>query len=149
MEDSRTTYTHGGAADVEERQMVGASCFLPSWQWAHMETLKDSHFHVSTCTHTQRHTHLVPMLPAGSSRGHCLTFPKDIERHPGGHLRHPGAVIRVTCLHHSPGCQHLTAPAWRKRPLLLMLHTSKKLQPPPTATTTDTYTLQHGAKWAN
>lgn len=30
--------------------MVGASCFVPSWQWAHMETLKDSH------THTHTHT---------------------------------------------------------------------------------------------
>ncbi|CAB1429089.1 unnamed protein product [Pleuronectes platessa] len=65
--------------------MVRASCFVASWQWAHTETLPDSHSHVNAGTQTHMHTHLDPLLsglPAGSSWGHSLTFPKDTSLHP-------------------------------------------------------------------
>lgn len=125
--------------------MVGASCFVTSWQWVHMETLKNTHSHVNTHAHT--HTHLGPL---GSQLDlHKVTLSPSprtpsYTRSQRGHLSHSGTSVWFKHLHCSPGCQ-----LWMTYQHLQQVSTTvKALIPPLTHNCTHCGTELNGpTKW--
>lgn len=79
--------------------MVGASCFLPTWQWAHMETLKASHFHVNI--RTRAHTS-GPNASSWIFMGSLSHLPQGRQASPVMPPQPPWAAVWVTHLHHLP-----------------------------------------------